>query len=128
MNTADAMTLTAIMFLDALAIWLSLRKLAALPTGRWWRIVFGHLSLIFVTASILLFIVLRIEFARTPSVAANLDVALAILRRYTRFYPEYVAIVGVLCALLAEGRRRWLTVASGILIAAWWFLFVLTFV
>lgn len=126
MTVADYCTLGIVSVLVIIASWLTARSLRLGAPARS-RSILEVCGLFLVAASIITFATMRLEFARTPSVVGNLGLALTVLRRYTRFRPEYLALGGIARSLAGAGKARWLVVLAGALMAAWWYLFEVSF-
>ncbi len=94
----------------------------------WWRTIVPAAGLFLVTISFSLFLAMRFGLSRSPDTAVNFDTLLRFVRRYTRFYAEYLALVGGLLGMFGKGYIRWAVAIAGLITAAWWFFFMLSLV
>lgn len=123
----DYPTAAVIVVLLAIGWWVNVRRSGRLSVPAW-RLALSVLGLALVTISFALFAGMRISLSEHPQAALELHSLFALVRQYTRFYPEYMAFGGALLGLFSKRYGRWTVFVSGTLAGLWWQQFMMSLV
>jgi hypothetical protein len=120
MNISAYLILGFMCALIIFAAWSTIRSLAR-ESPRRPRSILQACGLVFVAVSAALFVLMELDFARTPGVAGNSELVLTTYCRYACFNPDTLALLGASLAVTGIGIARWALALVGV---AMWFLWV----